>query len=99
MGRNPSMPLPIPSQRVRPTNYKSPPPSTTPRPSRQVQNEFDTGNCPQCGSSEKYAWYNIFHIGKPLGCFQPMCDRYWDKPKDYNDKDLLNELQKLTESI
>ena len=41
------------------------------------------GTCPVCHSSEVYTIEpGILYFGKPKGCIQPMCERYYKKPKD-----------------
>jgi predicted RNA-binding Zn-ribbon protein involved in translation (DUF1610 family) len=37
--------------------------------------EGTAGSCPECGSTEIRRWYGL---GKPLGCIQPKCKRYYE---------------------
>jgi hypothetical protein len=44
----------------------------------RIRRETDSGPfCPTCNSSQKWQWWNLFHIGKSLGCIQPKCNNYY----------------------
>jgi len=51
-------------------------PSPPEPPLSRIITEGTIGTCPECGSTEIRKWYGL---GKPLGCIQPKCKKYYER--------------------